>query len=43
MGVSDLFQENIEGDTEKSTPVSDIPVETVDSNKQKLKCKACRN
>jgi len=34
MDVSDLFQENIEGDTGKSTPVSDIPVESVDSDKQ---------
>jgi hypothetical protein len=34
MDVSDLFQENTEGDTGKSTPVSDIPVESVDSNKQ---------
>ena len=33
MDVSDLFQENIEGETGNSTPVSDIPVESVDSNK----------
>jgi len=33
MDVSDLFQENTEGETGKSTPVSDIPVESVDSNK----------
>jgi hypothetical protein len=35
MDVSDLFQENIEGETGKSTPVSDIPVESVESNKRK--------
>lgn len=34
MDVSELFQENIEGDTSKSTPVRDIPVESVDANKQ---------
>ena len=34
MDVSDLFQENTEGDTGKSTPVSYIPVESVDSNRQ---------
>ena len=34
--MSDLFQENTEGDIGKSTPVSDIPVESVDSNKQQI-------
>lgn len=34
MDVSDLFQEDIGGDSGKSTPVSDIRVESVDSNKQ---------
>jgi hypothetical protein len=36
MDVSDLFQENTEGDTAQSTPDSDIPVESVDSNKQQI-------
>ena len=34
--VSDVFQESTEGDTGKSTPVSDIPVESVHSNKQQI-------
>ena len=36
MDVSDLFQENIEGDTSKSTPVSDIPVESVELDKKPI-------